>query len=57
MDDNSRERFEELWQEHGYRLLRDDAEYRAVADSYKIKSGADMILFGLPVVVGVVFYR
>ena len=55
MEDRSRERFERIWSEHGYRLLREDAEYRRLEDSYKLKSGSDFMLFGIPVLVGVVF--
>ena len=55
MEDRSRERFERLWSEQGYRLLREDGEYRRLEDSYKLKSGFDFMLFGIPVLVGVVF--
>lgn len=55
MEDISRERFEELWREHGYRLLREDAEYRQLTDSFKIKTGGDYLLFAIPLLSGVVF--
>lgn len=55
MDDKTNEHFERLWQEQGYKLLHDDAEYQKIAAGYKISSGADLLLFGFPVVVGVVF--
>ncbi len=53
--DKSRERFEEYWRAEGYRLLREDDEYRRLVDSYKVKSGGDIMLFAIPVVVGVAF--
>lgn len=55
MEDRSRERFEALWREQGYRLLREDEEYRQLSDSYKMTTGADFLLFGIPLLVGVVF--
>lgn len=55
MEDRSRERFEALWSEQGYRLLREDEEYRRLADSYKMTTGGDFLLFGIPLLVGVVF--
>lgn len=55
MEDRSRERFEALWREQGYRLLREDDEYRQLSDSYKLKTGSDFLLFGIPLLVGVVF--
>ena len=55
MDDRSRERFEALWREQGYRLLREDGEYRQLSESYRLKTGGDFLLFGIPLLVGVVF--
>ena len=44
-----------MWREQGYRLLREDEEYRRLADSYKLKTGSDFMLFAIPLLVGVVF--
>lgn len=55
MDDRSRERFEALWREQGYRLLREDGEYRQLSESFRLKTGGDFLLFGIPLLVGVVF--
>ena len=49
------EDFEKYWLMHREQLLRANDEYRRVEDSYKIKSGADLLLFGIPVVVGISF--
>ena len=48
------EEFERYWAEHKARLLREDAEYREAVDSYKMSSGSDWLLFGIPVVAGIV---
>lgn len=53
-DNTEREDFELWWSENGYRLLREDSEYRRVADGYKMSTGADWLLFGIPVVAAVV---
>ena len=46
--------FEEYWKLNRDRLLREDAEYKAALESYGMKSGADWLLFGIPVVAGIV---
>jgi len=46
--------FEELWQKNKSRLLMDDDEYREAIEAYSMKSGADWLLFGIPVVAGIV---
>lgn len=51
------ELFERLWMENKHRLLNGDREYQEVVDSYKMTSGADWLLFGIPVVVGVVSFE
>ena len=55
MDDRSRERFEALWREQGYRLLREDGEYKQLSESYRLRTGGDFLLFGIPLLAGVVF--
>jgi hypothetical protein len=53
MDKNKE--FEKLWKDNKYDLLKKDPEYNQITNSYKISSGSDLILFGLPVVIGIVF--
>ena len=47
-------RFEQLWQENKSRLLMEDEEYKSAISSYTMTSGADWLLFGIPVVAGIV---
>ncbi len=54
-EDRSRESFEHIWREQGYRLLREDEEYRQLADSYKMKTASDYALFVIPLLIGVAF--
>lgn len=49
--------FERLWLENKHRLLKEDREYRDVVDSYKMSSGADWLLFGIPAVVGIASFE
>ena len=46
--------FEAWWQANRQQLLDADEEYKQVLDSYKLKSGADWLLFAIPVVVAIV---
>lgn len=46
--------FTGYWTIHRDRLLREDSEYSAALESYAMKSGADWLLFGIPVVAGIV---
>lgn len=48
------EDFERWWKDNKGDILREDADYQRVQNSYKIKSGADLLLFGIPVVAGIV---
>lgn len=48
------EEFERWWKENKHDILHEDSEYLRVENSYKIKSGADLLLFGIPVVAGIV---
>lgn len=57
MSINNDERFECLWQENKHRLLKEDREYRDTVDSYKMSSGADWLLFGIPAVVGIASFE
>lgn len=47
--------FEEYWKTHRKEILDKDADYIRAKEEFKIHNGADFILFGLPVVVGIVF--
>ena len=48
------EEFELKWLENKKRLLNEDPEYKNAVESYQMKSGADWLLFGIPVVAGIV---
>ena len=53
MDD---EKFEVLWQKNRKSLLSEDREWQQLQQSYKVSSGADMLLFGIPAVAGIVSF-
>lgn len=53
MDD---EKFEVLWQKNRKSLLNEDREWQQLQQSYKVSSGADMLLFGIPAVAGIVSF-
>ena len=46
--------FEDWWQANKQKALAEDREYREAVETYKMKSGADWLLFGIPVVTGIV---
>ena len=46
--------FERLWSENKRRILEADAEYLSIEESYRMKSGADWLLFGIPAVAAIV---
>lgn len=47
--------FEEYWQKHRKEILAKDSNYNHAKEEFKMHNGADFILFGLPVVAGIVF--
>lgn len=47
--------FDSYWMLHREQILQESEEYRRVADSYKMKSGADWLLFGIPFFAGILF--
>lgn len=47
--------FEEYWQANRERLLNEDAEYRRATSAFKVNSGADWLLYAIPVVAGIAF--
>lgn len=51
------EQFERLWYENKHRLLNNDREYREEVERYKMTSGADWLLFGIPAVVGIASFE
>ena len=46
--------FETYWKENRMTILEKNDEYRHAKENFKIHSGADLILFGIPVVAGIV---
>jgi hypothetical protein len=46
--------FEVLWKENRKHILESDPEYKKIVESYKMKSGADWLLFGIPVMAAIV---
>ncbi len=47
--------FEAFWQQHRDEILRHSKDYTDAKENFKMHNGADLILFGLPIVAGVVF--
>lgn len=47
--------FERYWTENREKILNANSEYIKVRDSYKSLSGADYLLYAIPVVAGIVF--
>ena len=47
--------FDEYWKENREEILSRNEEYRRAKENFKMNSGADMLLFGIPIVVGIVF--
>lgn len=45
--------FEQFWLEHSAQLLHNDEEYSKATGKYKMTTGADWLLFAIPVAVGV----
>ena len=52
--ENKEKEFEQLWLENKTRLLNEDKEYRDAIATYGMTSGADWLLFGIPVATGIV---
>lgn len=47
--------FEQFWQKHRMDILRKDADYLRANGAYRLSSGADWLLFGIPIAAGIVF--
>lgn len=48
--------FERYWQQNRQRLLQENPDYRAVVDGYKMRTGADWLLFAMPVVAALLVF-
>ena len=48
------DKFEMLWLEKRKAILMNNEEYRKVTEGYKMSSGADWLLFGMPIVAAIV---
>lgn len=48
------EEFEDYWKKSRIDILSKSKEYQQAKENFKIKSGADLLLFGIPIAVGVV---
>ena len=45
--------FERYWRENKNSLLYQDIEYLSTINSYKMHPGTDLLLYGLPVIIGI----
>lgn len=48
--------FEQYWIKNRLRLLNDNQEFREAIEGYKMKSGADWLLFAMPVVAAILVF-
>lgn len=46
--------FETYWKMHRDEILANDEEYQRAKESFRLNSGSDMLLFGIPIVSGIV---
>lgn len=47
--------FETYWKAHRNEILNKDSDYIRAKEEFKMHNGADLLLFGLPIVAGIVF--
>lgn len=47
--------FEKYWHTNKQKLLNEHPAYRKAKDSYKMSSGADWLLYTIPVISGIMF--
>ena len=47
--------FNDWWKENRRDILQTDKAYKERENSYKIKSGADLLLFAIPALAGIIF--
>lgn len=52
--ENKEKEFERYWLENKKRFLNEDQEYQDAIATYGMTSGADWLLFGIPVATGIV---
>ena len=52
--ESKEQEFERYWQGHKTSILMKDDEYRAAVETYRMRSGSDWLLFGIPVMAGIV---
>jgi len=50
------ETFEQLWASQKKQILSRNAEYQRIVNSYQMRSGADWLLFALPLVGAIVAF-
>ena len=48
------DKFEMLWLEKRKAILMNNEEYRKANEGYKMSSGADWLLFGMPIVAAII---
>lgn len=48
------EEFETYWKVHRDEILSQSEEYRRAKENFKMSSGSDLLLFGIPIVAGIV---
>ena len=48
------DKFEMLWLEKRKAILMNNEEYRKATEGYKMSSGADWLLFGMPIVAAII---
>ena len=48
------DKFEMLWLEKRKAILMGNEEYRKATEGYKMSSGADWLLFGMPIVAAII---
>jgi len=56
MNTENNNSFDQYWLEHRQQLLNQNEEYRRALDSYKMHSGADWLLFAIPVVAALLVF-
>lgn len=47
--------FETYWKKHRNEILSEDSDYMHAKENFGMHNGANLILFGIPIVIGIVF--
>lgn len=50
----NKQEFEKYWQNNRLRLLEQNASYMNARNNYKITSGADWLLYAIPIATGII---